>query len=213
MCSGRINSSCSSSGTRRVNIVTNPVISREWGKDQELFATGGTYPWSFVTQISHSDQPSHGDDHNPFQVTTSTLPKETFGPVASLLAATFNQGHPDKNHKLWNIVSYERYILHKQVLLECCNIWIESSQWENWNHLFCRKVSFLTAPLCQFQGVGQGMKQTYLHLWYLAALRCTISSLCLLFWWYGSQTELAYSTVGLTSDLNAVSFILLLFMF
>ena len=41
---------------------------------------------------------------------------------------------------------------------------MESSQWENWNHLFCRKVSFLTAPHCQFRGVGQGIKQTYLYL-------------------------------------------------
>ena len=31
-----------------------------------------------------------------------------------------------------------------QVLLECCYIWMESSQWEHWNHLFCRKVLFLT---------------------------------------------------------------------
>ena len=29
MCSGRISSSCSTSGTRRVNLVTNPVISHE----------------------------------------------------------------------------------------------------------------------------------------------------------------------------------------
>jgi hypothetical protein len=29
MCSGRVGSSCSTSGTRRVNLVTNPVISRE----------------------------------------------------------------------------------------------------------------------------------------------------------------------------------------
>jgi hypothetical protein len=29
-CSGRISSCCSTSGTRRVNLVTNPVISREW---------------------------------------------------------------------------------------------------------------------------------------------------------------------------------------
>jgi hypothetical protein len=36
--------------------------------------------------------------------------------------------------KLWNIVSSERYILHMQVLLECCYIWMESLQWENWNH-------------------------------------------------------------------------------
>ena len=32
MCSGRIGSFCSTSGTRRVNLVTNPVISHEWGK-------------------------------------------------------------------------------------------------------------------------------------------------------------------------------------
>ena len=31
-CSGRVSSSCSTSGTRRINLVTNPVISREWGK-------------------------------------------------------------------------------------------------------------------------------------------------------------------------------------
>ena len=28
-CSGRVSSSCSTSGTRRVNLITNPVISRE----------------------------------------------------------------------------------------------------------------------------------------------------------------------------------------
>jgi hypothetical protein len=53
---------------------------------------------------------------------TSTLPKGTLGSVASLLAATLYQGNPDKNYKLWNIVSSERYILHTQVLLECCYI-------------------------------------------------------------------------------------------
>jgi predicted nucleic acid-binding protein len=39
-----------------------------------------------------------------------------------LLAATLYQENPDRNHKLWNIVSTERYILHMQVLLECCYI-------------------------------------------------------------------------------------------
>ena len=43
-------SSCSTSCTRRVNLVTNPVISHEWGKNWETFTTNGTYPWSFVTQ-------------------------------------------------------------------------------------------------------------------------------------------------------------------
>jgi hypothetical protein len=59
MCSGRVSSSCSTSGTRRVNLVTNPVISRECGKDLEVFVTSGSYPWSFVTQIFYSGQPSH----------------------------------------------------------------------------------------------------------------------------------------------------------
>jgi hypothetical protein len=49
-----------------------------------------------------------------------------------------------------------------QVLLECCYILMEISQWEKFNYLFCRKVSFLTALHCQFRGVGQGMKQIYI---------------------------------------------------
>jgi hypothetical protein len=44
------------------NLVTNPVISREWRKDREVFTTSRTYPWSFVTQIFHNGQPSHGGD-------------------------------------------------------------------------------------------------------------------------------------------------------
>jgi hypothetical protein len=36
-CSGRVSSSCSTSGTRRVYLVTNPVISREWGKDIRVY--------------------------------------------------------------------------------------------------------------------------------------------------------------------------------
>jgi hypothetical protein len=49
----------------------------------------------------------------------STLPIGTLGSVASFLAATLYQGNPDRNHKLWNIVSTERYIRYMQVLLEC----------------------------------------------------------------------------------------------
>jgi hypothetical protein len=33
---------CSNSGGRRVNLVRNPVIGNEWGKDREVF-TSGTY--------------------------------------------------------------------------------------------------------------------------------------------------------------------------
>jgi hypothetical protein len=59
MCSERISSSYSTSDTRRVNLVTNPVISHERVNDREVFTTSGTYPWSFVTQIFHNGQPSH----------------------------------------------------------------------------------------------------------------------------------------------------------
>jgi hypothetical protein len=65
-CSGRVSSPCSTSDTRRVNLVTNPVISHERGKDQEMFTTSGTYPWSFVTHIFHSGQPSRGGDRKTF---------------------------------------------------------------------------------------------------------------------------------------------------
>jgi hypothetical protein len=61
-CSGRVSSFCSTSDTRRVNLVTNLVTSHEWGKDQEVIMTSGAYPWSFVTQIFHNGQPSHGGD-------------------------------------------------------------------------------------------------------------------------------------------------------
>jgi hypothetical protein len=54
MSSGRVSSSCSTSDTRRVNLVTNPVISHERGKDREVLTTSGTYPWSLVTQIFHN---------------------------------------------------------------------------------------------------------------------------------------------------------------
>jgi hypothetical protein len=45
---------------------------------------------------------------------------QTLGSIASLLAQTLYQGNPDMYHRLWNILSTERYILHMQVLLECC---------------------------------------------------------------------------------------------
>ena len=50
-CSGRVSSSCSTSDTRRIDLVTNPVISHEWGKDREVrITTSGTYPLTnFIT--------------------------------------------------------------------------------------------------------------------------------------------------------------------
>jgi hypothetical protein len=32
-----------------------------------MFTTSGTYPWSFVTQIFHNGQPSHGGDRKTFE--------------------------------------------------------------------------------------------------------------------------------------------------
>ena len=121
-CSGRVGSSCSTSGIRRVNLDTNSVLSHEWRKNWEVFTTSVTHPWSFVAQIFHNGQTSHGDDRKILEVRTSALPKGTLGSVAPLLAATLYQGNTDRNHKPWNIVSTERYLLHMQVLLECCYI-------------------------------------------------------------------------------------------
>ena len=62
MCSGRVNCSCSTSDTHRVNLVTSTVISHERGKDREVHTTNETYPWSFVTHLFHNCQPIHGGD-------------------------------------------------------------------------------------------------------------------------------------------------------
>jgi hypothetical protein len=39
---------CSTSDTHRVNLVTNPVISHEWGKDREVLST---IHWFFLAKI------------------------------------------------------------------------------------------------------------------------------------------------------------------
>ena len=70
--SGRVSSSCSTSGIRRVNLVTNSVLSHKWRKNREVRTTCVTYPWSFVAQIFHNGQPSHGDERKTFEVMTST---------------------------------------------------------------------------------------------------------------------------------------------
>ena len=42
----RVYRSWSTSGTRRVDIVTNPIISHEWAKDRDVLTISGTYRWS-----------------------------------------------------------------------------------------------------------------------------------------------------------------------
>ena len=85
-CSRRVSSSCSTSDTRRVHLVTNLVISHEWGKDREVFILWYRYSIA-VNQVMVAI------------VKLSTLPKETLSSVASLLAATLYQGNPNRNHK------------------------------------------------------------------------------------------------------------------
>jgi hypothetical protein len=63
-------------------------------------------------------------------------------PTKETLAATLNQANHDRKHTLCYIWSTKRYILHIPVLLECCYIKMESSQWEKWNHLFSGKKKF-----------------------------------------------------------------------
>jgi hypothetical protein len=72
MNTGALEGEAASSENRSVNLATNPVISQERGKDREVLTTSGTYPWSFVTQIFHSGQPSRGGDRKTFEVITST---------------------------------------------------------------------------------------------------------------------------------------------
>jgi hypothetical protein len=38
--------SCSTSGTHRVNLVTNQIITREWVRDREVLTISGTNKWS-----------------------------------------------------------------------------------------------------------------------------------------------------------------------
>ena len=72
MCPVNVRSSCFTSGIRRVNLDTNPVISHEWGNDLEVFTKSGTYPWSFVTHIFHNGQRSQSGERKTFEVMTST---------------------------------------------------------------------------------------------------------------------------------------------
>jgi hypothetical protein len=50
-CSGRVSSPCSTSGIRRVNLVTSPVICHEWGNDQEVITPSGTYYCIYLSQV------------------------------------------------------------------------------------------------------------------------------------------------------------------
>jgi hypothetical protein len=71
MCSGRVGSSCSSCGTRRATLVTNPVISHEWEMNRVVLTTSGTFPW-YMHRYSGTVKTSHGGIQKTFEVTTLT---------------------------------------------------------------------------------------------------------------------------------------------
>jgi len=74
--SGRIRSSCSTSDTRRVNIVTNPVINHEWGKDVEfeVFTTSGTYPWSYDKSFQVEIKSSNSERTRVYRIAMLVIP-------------------------------------------------------------------------------------------------------------------------------------------
>jgi hypothetical protein len=57
-----------SGGIRRLTILTNPVISHEWGQNRTENTSNGTHSWLFLTQKVHSDWPSRGGDHKTVEV-------------------------------------------------------------------------------------------------------------------------------------------------
>ena len=61
---GKKSSSCSTHDTRRVTLITNPVISHEWGKEWIVITTSVTYPWSrghLSIRYSVTVKLDHGD--------------------------------------------------------------------------------------------------------------------------------------------------------
>ena len=116
-CSGKVSSSCSTSGTCSANLVTNPFISHLWQNIMKRV----TKSWWWLQKYRSDD----------FNLTTSNI-------WFSCFLATHFDGNHDGNHKLLNIVSTERYILHMQVLVECCYTYMERSHWKYRNNLFWR---------------------------------------------------------------------------
>ena len=78
-----------------------------------MYATRGTYQWSFVTQLFHNGHPSHCGDRKTFEVMTSTKLRGTLGSLASLLGATLSHGNHDTNHTPY--VGAARMLLHKHI--------------------------------------------------------------------------------------------------
>ena len=98
---------------------------------------------------------------------TSTYAIEILGSVGSLLAATLYQENTGRNHRLWDIVSTERYILH----IFCWNVATYKCEVRNGkiviiSFVLNRRGQCQCQCQCQCRGVGQGMMQTQLYMSY-----------------------------------------------
>jgi hypothetical protein len=112
--SGRVSSSFSTSGTRRATIITNLVMNEE--------RTGGGGCLLHVKLIDGHLWHRYSVTVNQVMVIGVDLTNRNpwFGsfPISSYPLSW----NPDRNHKFWNVGPTDRYILHMQVLLECCYI-------------------------------------------------------------------------------------------
>jgi hypothetical protein len=161
MYSGWVSSYCSISHASRVNLVANPVISHEWGAlaygvyisqliryyracgtYQDFLDRGCVLTRKLLNKGFLLVQLKSRFEILAVATMTSLTAMEYLCHNGRRICSSCGKHFPvlSMYHRLCNIVSTERYILHMQVLLECCYIWMEGSQWENWNHRFCRKL-------------------------------------------------------------------------
>jgi hypothetical protein len=82
------------------------------------------------------------------------------------------------------------------MLLVVCYKYMENVQWlVYWNHLFCRKVSFINDSHCRFLVVGKCMKQLGCICCVLY-FYCWLHLLCALFLLLAASVVYFISTVG-----------------
>ena len=100
MCSGRVSSSRSTSGTHRDTVVTIREECHERKKDPIVNTTNG----------------SHDVDRKIFEVITSVVPLGTLDSVASLVETSIYQTNHNRNHKPWK--SYQLSGMYS--ICKCC---------------------------------------------------------------------------------------------
>jgi hypothetical protein len=108
--------SCSTCVTRRVTLVTNPMISHNEERTELcLRKTGNPY-------LSWSDNPELVFLDRGLQLTRKLLEQGFLVVKLKSLLRKFYVRHHDMVNKLWIIGSTEIWITHMQVVLECCYI-------------------------------------------------------------------------------------------